>query len=415
MTTTTRNFPEKAKEILNGLGFQITDNTVTVPFRRGPEDINIPEDITEEVARIRGYEHVANTPAKTEIKNQMFTGMVETMRITEQTLVEKCRLTQVETYPWVSEKQVAAFNNELPNFWTPDRGCPKGGGYDGDSNTFLELQNPVNPECPLLRDSFLYQFIQIAGKNAKFFDEFWIFDTGKIWKNTPLQKGGAEGGGFDAQYAKAHIHEQFATGILLYKKSTKSREQDTLLEAKGIVTTLLTSLGLDEAGSNITYEPTSLSYFHPKKQGIFFYQGQEVWLIGSLHPLTLKEHKLPENANVCFVELKQTIIDELRSQRGEKTYTYETMQDQILWRDLSFVLDEKSDFSELLKRVQSIPEIKAVEVFDLYQGENLPEGKKSLSIKIKIVGDGNMTTEQINEVMNKAIKKAESVGAKLRE
>jgi phenylalanyl-tRNA synthetase beta chain len=109
------------------------------------------------------------------------------------------------------------------------------------------------------------------------------------------------------------------------------------------------------------------------------------------------------------------MIDELRSQRGEQTYTYETIQDQILRRDLSFILDEKSDFSELLKRVQSIPEIKAVEVFDLYQGENLPEGKKSLSIKIKFLGDGTMTTEQINEVMEKAIKKAESVGAKLRE
>ncbi|MDR0283152.1 MAG: hypothetical protein LBI53_07940 [Candidatus Peribacteria bacterium] len=129
----------------------------------------------------------------------------------------------------------------------------------------------------------------------------------------------------------------------------------------------------------------------------------------------MKEHKLPENANVCFVELNQTMIDELRSQRGEQTYTYETIQDQILRRDLSFILDEKSDFSELLKRVQSIPEIKAVEVFDLYQGENLPEGKKSLSIKIKFLGDGTMTTEQINEVMEKAIKKAESVGAKLRE
>lgn len=90
------------------------------------------------------------------------------------------------------------------------------------------------------------------------------------------------------------------------------------------------------------------------------------------------------------------------------------MQDQILRRDLSFVLDEKADFSELLKRIRSIPEIKDLQVFDLYQGENLPAGKKSLSIKIKLVGDGNMTTEQINEIMQKAIKKAESVGAELR-
>jgi phenylalanyl-tRNA synthetase beta subunit len=128
----------------------------------------------------------------------------------------------------------------------------------------------------------------------------------------------------------------------------------------------------------------------------------------------LKEHKIPENASTCFIELNQTVIEKIRSQIGERTYTYETIQDQIVRRDLSFVLDEKSDFSELFKRIKALPEIKEVEVFDLYQGENLPAGKKSLSIKIKIVGEGNMTTEQINEIMGKAIKKAESVGAELR-
>ncbi|MDR0283153.1 MAG: hypothetical protein LBI53_07945 [Candidatus Peribacteria bacterium] len=93
-------------------------------------------------------------------------------------------------------------------------------------------------------------------------------------------------GGFNegqfTKYAKAHINEQFSTGILLYKKSTKSREQDTLLEAKGIVQTLLSALGISplmkggEGGSNITYEPTSLSYFHPKKQGLILYNGIKV-------------------------------------------------------------------------------------------------------------------------------------------
>ncbi|MDR2190702.1 MAG: hypothetical protein LBP53_06035 [Candidatus Peribacteria bacterium] len=63
------------------------------------------------MARIRGYEHIDNIPAKTEIKNQTFEPMVEVIRTTEQCLVEKCRLTQVETYPWVSEKIVAVFTS----------------------------------------------------------------------------------------------------------------------------------------------------------------------------------------------------------------------------------------------------------------------------------------------------------------
>jgi phenylalanyl-tRNA synthetase beta chain len=256
---TNDTFTTKAKTILTALGFQIHENTITAPLRRGPEDMNIPEDITEEVARIRGYEHIENTPAKTEIKNQTFSDMVQTMRITEQVLVERCRATQVETYPWVSEKMITPFMKEE--------------NADAGGEGMLRLQNPVNPECPLLRDSFIYQFIQIATKNAKFFDTFTIFDTGKMrTADTPENNEAKE-------FAKAHINEHFSTGILLYKKSTTSRAEDTLLEAKGILQTLLNALGLYE---EVKYEDYALhanhplSYFHPKKQGYLLYKGKKI-------------------------------------------------------------------------------------------------------------------------------------------
>jgi phenylalanyl-tRNA synthetase beta subunit len=81
----------------------------------------------------------------------------------------------------------------------------------------------------------------------------------------------------------------------------------------------------------------------------------------------LKANKLPENASLTFVEISLETIKSLRSQETEKTYIYETMQDQILWRDLSFVIDEKSDFSKLLSALRKIEEIKDIRVFDVYQ------------------------------------------------
>jgi phenylalanyl-tRNA synthetase beta chain len=123
----------------------------------------------------------------------------------------------------------------------------------------------------------------------------------------------------------------------------------------------------------------------------------------------LKANKLPENASLTFVEISLETIKALRSQETEKTYIYETMQDQILWRDLSFVIDEKSDFSKVLSAIRKIEEIKDIRVFDVYQGENLPACKKSISLQIKIMGDGNMTSEQIGAVMQKAIDAATKV------
>ncbi|MEI7920203.1 MAG: hypothetical protein WCH65_08980 [bacterium] len=99
---------------------------------------------------------------------------------------------------------------------------------------------------------------------------------------------------------------------------------------------------------------------------------------------------------------------------AEHIYQYETLQDQIIWRDLCFVIESNKSFENIITAVKAIAEIEKVEVFDVYAGKNLGDDKKSVSIKIKLIGDGTMTTEQINEIMDKAIKAGESAGGSLR-
>lgn len=85
-----------------------------------------------------------------------------------------------------------------------------------------------------------------------------------------------------------------------------------------------------------------------------------------------------------------------------------------MWRDLSFVVDAKTSFEKVITTLEKMPQISKVRLFDLYQGENLGTDKKSLAVQIKIKGDGSMTTEAINAVMQDAIKKVEATGAQLR-
>jgi len=379
------NFQERASEILRNLGFKVEWDLVTVPLWRGPDDITIAADIAEEIARIRGYEEIRSTAPLTEIRSQNFIGNTEIVRMVERCLVEKCRFDQWENYPWVSEKSVQPF----------------GKGRDD----FVTLTNPVNPECPLLRDSFLYQFLQVASKNAKFFDDINYFDTWKVWtKNEPNND-------ISHEFAAAHLDEQLHVAFFKYKKSIRSWKEDTLLESKSVVESLLHEC---ELNWKITYESTNLSYYHPKKQGKILFNKQEVWVIWTLHPIILKAFKLPENANLTFVEISLEAIKALRAEATERTYIYETMQDQILWRDLSFVIDEQSDFSKLLSAIRKIDEIKDIRVFDVYHWENLPLGKKSISLQIKILGDGNMTSEEIGAIMQKAIDAVSKVWGELR-
>ena len=207
------------------------------------------------------------------------------------------------------------------------------------------------------------------------------------------------------------MDEQLHAAFFMYRKSINSWKEDTLLDAKSVIDTLIHDF---ELNGKITYEATDLPYFHPKKQGKILFNKQEIWIIWTVHPTILKANKLPENASLTFVEISLETIKSLRAQETEKTYIYETMQDQILWRDLSFVIDEKSDFSKVLSAIRKIEEIKDIRVFDVYQWENLPAGKKSISLQIKIMGDGNMTSEQIGEIMQKAIDAVSKVWGELR-
>ncbi len=136
-------------------------------------------------------------------------------------------------------------------------------------------------------------------------------------------------------------------------------------------------------------------------------------MIATIHPLLMKTMKFPETAQLCVFDLNLELLKSLVHQTTNEK-DYETLQDQIVWRDLSFVINAKESFEQVITTLEKMKEIEAVRVFDLYQGTNLGEGKKSVSVQIKIKGDGTMTTDAINSVMQSVIKKVEATGATLR-
>jgi len=169
----------------------------------------------------------------------------------------------------------------------------------------------------------------------------------------------------------------------------------------------------------ILLEKPNTPAFHPKKQANIeiMMDGKEnihIWFIWAFHPVVLQNWKIQETAGVVYIWLDLGKLIQVVENIWEKKYQYETLQDQIIWRDLCFVVDVSKNFDAVIDAVKKVPEIKDIEVFDVYAGNNLGEDKKSVSIKIKMVGDWTMTTEQINDVMNKAIKAAEKSGGTLR-
>ena len=88
---------------------EVSDNKIIVPLRRGPEDINIEADIVEEIIRIYGYEKIDTLKTQSSVESKDFNTDVATLRSIEETLTKICRYSQLETYPWISDKMLQAF------------------------------------------------------------------------------------------------------------------------------------------------------------------------------------------------------------------------------------------------------------------------------------------------------------------
>ena len=361
--------------------------SVVCPLWRSPDDLNIPEDIYEEVARIYGYDQIENIPLLSDITYTPYTEYVAIQRKLEDILVNTLGCNQTETYPRIGEKALHEFGWDIHNMYM--------------------LQNPINPEAPYMRNDMLYGLLTHVSKNSKFFDEFKLFDIGKIWDKKQKAKDNGQGKNI---FASEFVNEKMQLGAMMYQKNIDQWDKDPILEAKHFVSVIAKEWGL----GIMSFEKTTLNQFHPKKQAMILLKNQVIWFIWALHPLILQNNKIWESSGVVYLSLNLTDILDYEKHTEAHNYTYETLQDQIVWRDLCFVIDANKSFDSVLSAVKKVSEVKDVEVFDVYTGKNLGEDKKSVSIKIKIVWDGTMTTEQINEVMNKAITAAESVGGSLR-
>lgn len=389
----TKWLDKKVEEILIWLGFTWKNNwkleiknwklELITPLWRGPDDLNIQEDIYEEIARVYGYDQIESMPLLSKTEYVPYNEYITIQRKIEDILVRNVWCNQVETYPRINEKALKDFEKHTEDCYT--------------------LQNPVNPEAPYMRDDMIYGLLAHTAKNSKFFDEFKIFDIGKIW-NKKTKKA------WQSKFASELVNEDMAFGAILYTKNISQRDKDPIVKAKDIVRTIAKDLELGK----VVFESTALSQFHPKKQANVKIGDLIVGFIGALHPIILQNNKIGETSGVVYLSLNITQIIDTANEKAEHIYSYETLQDQIIWRDICFVVDANKSFDGVISAVKNVPEVKEVEVFDVYAGKNLWEEKKSVSIKIKIVWDGNMTTEQINEILNKAIKAGESTGGSLR-
>jgi phenylalanyl-tRNA synthetase beta chain len=198
-------------------------------------------------------------------------------------------------------------------------------------------------------------------------------------------------------------------------------EQERLVDVFDVKRDVIQSLV--EAGYNkdkFYVDDETPNYYHPGKSGrIFLNKGKEkvVAFFGDIHPNILKKLDIKVDALVGFEIFLENIKQTKKSLKNQKTqYKYSDFQKSE--RDFAFILDKNFKVQELIDIITNIDKdlIKSVKVFDVYEGTNIAEGKKSIALNVTIQSlEKTLNEEDLNKINKLIISTVEKkIDAKIR-
>ncbi len=368
--------PERQREILQRLGFGVDASwTVAIPSWR--RDIDGEADLVEEVIRIEGIDAIPSTPlprADGVAKPTATPGqLVE--RAARRTAAAR-GLSEAITWSFISEAEAAAVGG---GSWT--------------------LANPISEDLKVMRPSLLPGLIGAAKRNvARGNDSVALFEIGRRYL--------AEG-------------EQQTLGVLLAGnrqgrdwRSGKAQAFDAY-DAKDEAIALLAAAGAPVDRLQVM-EPVSANY-HPGQSGTLRLGPKTILAeFGALHPSLLKTLDLDGPAVAAEIHL-DAIPAKRATTRTRAAYAPPTLQP--VKRDFAFLVPDALAAGDLLRAVAGADKAAIVEarLFDIFKGQGVAEGEKSLGIEVVLQpGEKSFTDEELKAIADRVVAAATKLGAKLR-
>ncbi|MDA9077342.1 phenylalanine--tRNA ligase subunit beta [Candidatus Pelagibacter sp.] len=373
-------------KILINLGFEIKKQKklllLTVPTWR--PDILQEVDIVEEIVRIKGYDQIKMIEPKKVRNKDTLNKTQKLFHFLQRAIASKGYLEAI-TWSFTDSKINQLFV---------------------ESNKEIKIVNPISADLNVLRSSIFSNLIININKNlGRGFKDLSIFEIGPTFSGS-----------------KPGEQETVVSGLRTGKLSRQSWfEQERLVDVFDVKRDVIQSLV--EAGYNkdkFYIDDETPSYYHPGKSGrIFLNKGKEkvVAFFGDIHPNILKKLDIKVEALVGFEIFLDNIKQPKKSLKNQKTqYKYSDFQKSE--RDFAFVLDKDFKVQELIEIISNVDKelIKSVKVFDVYEGTNIPEGKKSIALNVIIQSlEKTLTEDDLNKINQLIISVVESkTGAKIR-
>ncbi|CAO5676435.1 MAG: Phenylalanine--tRNA ligase beta subunit [Holosporales bacterium] len=352
------------------LGFLQTFNqsvwTVTPPPHR--HDILIKENLVEEILRLQGFDHIPQASLP------LVDGHSQTSPIlhAKNALVHQ-GLDEVYTFSMVDQSTALLFD-ESP----------------------IELLSPLNQDLSTLRPSLLPSLMRIALNNrSKSLPDGAYFELAPAFKNKNKQSLHLSGIRFN-QYDQDQWHSKAVTVDPYHVKA------DVLAALK--------AYNINE--SALQYATDVPSYYHPKRAACIKQGAKVLAYFGEIHPKVLKAMGMP--ATVVAFEI---FVDHLILQSNKKPKDFQLSVFQPVYRDFAFIMDKQKNSDQLLRDIKKVaPQlIQHIQIFDVYEGERIESGKKSIALSIKLqANDRTLTDQELHAVQEAIIETCAKSGAQIR-
>lgn len=370
---------EEFKIILIKLGFVILseDNgffNVQVPSWRN--DIAIKEDIIEEIIRIYGYNNIEMQPLpNNNVKDFVIKPIFSAIQ-RKKTLLSRFAASlgynEVINWSFISSQKAQLF---------------------AEINNSLMLINPITQENDYLRPSIIPSLLNIVENNCKRSSyNASIFEAGPIFNGTKTG---------DEIYSVSGLK----SGYIQEKSPGLEPRMYNFYDVKGDVELMIRAAGFDSSKCQI--EQTAPKYYHPNRSASLRVGKTIIAYFGQIHPSIANAYDLKFEAYIF--ELFPDNIPLPRAKLSKKSKLI-LSPFQAVSRDFAFIADVNLNIGEVLSFVKSIEPkiIRAVSLFDVYQGEHISEGKKSFAFNVTMQSDEKtLTDEEIEDFSNNIISFAE--------
>ena len=347
-------------------------------------DVQRPCDVVEDILRIYGYN---NVEIPTQLKSSLVIKGDEDRKHSLQNII--------------SEQLIGAGFNEILN-----NSLSKSSYYD-DKQDVVKIMNPLSQDLGVMRQTLLYGGLESVEHNVKrkvtnlrFFEfgNCYFFDPERKNDDDPMQA-----------YKEENFLGLWVTGKRVEGSWAHPNEESTFYELSADVQNILARIGL----SNFVMKKSEWNVF-AEGMTIENRGGKKLGEMGILSKAVLKKFDLQQP--VFFAELNWTQL--MKATKKNKVTFTDIPRQPAVSRDLALLVDNAVEFAQIEQVARQAEKklLKQVELFDVYEGKNLPAGKKSYAVNFILQDEEKtMNDKQIDAIMQKLIAQLTSkLGAQLR-